>query len=167
MAKTIAILTGGGDCPGLNAVIRGVVRAAVLKKGWKVLGSRTGSMAWSGISGCANSTSIRSAGFCPGGTILGTSNRGNPFQYPLRSGKKTKLVDVSAQVVENFHRHWSRSAGGGWRRRHATDCPQAQRPGTSGSRRSQNHRQRPSRHRRYLRLQYCRRHRYRGPGSFA
>jgi 6-phosphofructokinase 1 len=40
--KTIAILTGGGDCPGLNAVIRGVVRAAVLKRNWKVLGIADG-----------------------------------------------------------------------------------------------------------------------------
>ena len=105
MAKTIAILTGGGDCPGLNAVIRGVVRAAVLKKGWKVLGIEDG------FDGLVGDIRVRKLdldsvrGILPqGGTILGTSNRGNPFQYPLGSGKKAKLVDVSAQVVENFHR---------------------------------------------------------------
>ncbi|MCA1796606.1 MAG: 6-phosphofructokinase, partial [Geobacteraceae bacterium] len=38
MAKTVAILTGGGDCPGLNAVIRGVVRSAIKNYGWRVLG---------------------------------------------------------------------------------------------------------------------------------
>ena len=42
MPKTLAILTGGGDCPGLNAVIRGVVRAAILKHGWRVIGIEDG-----------------------------------------------------------------------------------------------------------------------------
>jgi phosphofructokinase-like protein len=105
MAKTIAILTGGGDCPGLNAVIRGVVRAAILNRGWRVLGIEDG---FDGLVGDIrvrelDLNSVR--GILPrGGTILGTSNRGNPFQYPVCSGKETKLVDVSGQVVENFHR---------------------------------------------------------------
>ena len=42
MSRTIAILTGGGDCPGLNAVIRGVVRSAILERGWRVIGIEDG-----------------------------------------------------------------------------------------------------------------------------
>ena len=104
MAKTIAILTGGGDCPGLNAVIRGVVRAA-LPRGWRVLGIEDG------FDGLVGEPRVRELdreavrGILPrGGTILGTSNRGNPFAYPVREGDQVKLVDVSAAVVAGFRR---------------------------------------------------------------
>lgn len=104
MSKTIAILTGGGDCPGLNAVIRGVVRAAVLSHGWTVLGIEDG------FDGLVGTPRVRPLpleavrGILPrGGTILGTSNRGNPFSYPVRgSDGKFQPVDVSAQVVANI-----------------------------------------------------------------
>ncbi len=103
MGKTIAILTGGGDCPGLNAVIRGVVRAAVLQRGWRVLGVEDG------FDGLVETPRVRNLdlaavrGILPrGGTILGTSNRGNPFAYPLKTGTETRLVDVSSRVLENF-----------------------------------------------------------------
>ena len=103
MSKTIAILTGGGDCPGLNAVIRGVVRAAVLQRGWRVLGIEDG------FDGLVGESRVRELdlnavrGILPrGGTILGTSNRGNPFAYPVREGDRVRLVDVSAEVVERF-----------------------------------------------------------------
>lgn len=103
MNKTIAILTGGGDCPGLNAVIRGVVRAAVLKRGWRVLGIEDG------FDGLVDGPRLRELdlqavrGILPrGGTILGTSNRGNPFAYPARKGDEIELTDVSGRVVENF-----------------------------------------------------------------
>lgn len=105
MKKTIAILTGGGDCPGLNAVIRGVVRAAVLQRGWQVLGVEDG------FDGLVDGPRLRNLdlpavrGILPrGGTILGTSNRGNPFAYPIREGDTIRLVDVSGRVVENFQR---------------------------------------------------------------
>jgi len=101
--KTIAILTGGGDCPGLNAVIRGVVRAAVLKRSWKVLGIADG------FDGLIDEPRIMPLdmnavrGILPrGGTILGTSNRGNPFAYPVREKGEVRLVDVSQRVIENF-----------------------------------------------------------------
>lgn len=103
--KTIAILTGGGDCPGLNAVIRGVVRAAVLKRNWKVLGIADG---FDGLVDGPRIIPLDMAavkGILPrGGTILGTSNRGNPFAYPVREGGEVKLVDVSRRVVENFRK---------------------------------------------------------------
>src|SRR5918998_1621192 len=74
----IALNTGGGDSPGLNAVIRAAVLSAV-NRGWEVLG--IGHL---------------------GGTILRTTNRGNPFNYPLFDPDGTcKEVDCSDQVIEN------------------------------------------------------------------
>lgn len=103
--KTLAILTGGGDCPGLNAVIRAVVRAAVLQRGWRVVGIEDG---FEGLVGTPRVRPLDLAavrGILPrGGTILGTSNRGNPFSYPVGSGPSARLLDVSAQVVDNFRR---------------------------------------------------------------
>ncbi len=103
MGKTIAILTGGGDCPGLNAVIRGVVRSAILKRGWKVLGIEDG------FDGLVEGPRARELdlqavrGILPrGGTIIGTSNRGNPFAFPVKEGGQVKLADVSELVLKNF-----------------------------------------------------------------
>lgn len=102
MSKTVAILTGGGDCPGLNAVIRGVVRAADYR-GWQVIGVKDGfdglvdGPRWQKLDRAA----VR--GLLPrGGTILGTSNRGNPFSYPVVRDGRTFLEDVSHLVLENF-----------------------------------------------------------------
>lgn len=107
MSKTIGILTGGGDCPGLNAVIRGVVRAAVLRQGWKVIGIEDG---FDGL--VSDPPRVRPLGtdavrgILPrGGTILGTSNRGNPFSYPMKDTDGTvRLIDASHRVVENVKR---------------------------------------------------------------
>lgn len=105
MPKTIAILTGGGDCPGLNAVIRGVVRSAIKNHGWKVLGIKDG---FDGLleDNLVQELTLESVrGILQlGGTILGTSNRGNPLNYPVQENGKTVWKDVSAQVVENFNR---------------------------------------------------------------
>jgi 6-phosphofructokinase 1 len=103
MSKTLAILTGGGDCPGLNAVLRGVVRAAILKHGWRVIGIEDGfdgliegprwrELDLKGVRGILQR----------GGTILGTSNRGDPFAYPVKRNGTTVLEDVSEQVLRNF-----------------------------------------------------------------
>src|SRR5207247_2810781 len=73
------ILTGGGDCPGLNAVIRGVVRAGVNRYGHSVLGFRYG---WAGVidSNIVELTPQSTAGILHrGGTILGSS-RTNPYK---------------------------------------------------------------------------------------
>ncbi|MBN1142509.1 MAG: ATP-dependent 6-phosphofructokinase [Deltaproteobacteria bacterium] len=105
MAKRIAILTGGGDCPGLNAVIRGVVIAAVVQRGWEVLGIRDG---FDGLVGEPRTLKLEVANvkgiLSRGGTILGTSNRGNPFSFPVKKGDGVEMVDVSGQVVENCRR---------------------------------------------------------------
>jgi ATP-dependent phosphofructokinase / diphosphate-dependent phosphofructokinase len=77
----VGVLTGGGDCPGLNAVIRGVVRKGVNEYGYEILGFRYG---WAGVlAGDADALDIsNTAGILPrGGTILGSS-RTNPFNEP-------------------------------------------------------------------------------------
>jgi 6-phosphofructokinase 1 len=103
--QTIGILTGGGDCPGLNAVIRAVVKSAALQHGWTVLGIPDG------YDGLILSEKVRPlteadvSGILPrGGTILGTSNRGNPFAYPVIENGQTVLKDVSARLLENFRK---------------------------------------------------------------
>jgi 6-phosphofructokinase 1 len=105
MSKTIAILTGGGDCPGLNGVIRAVVHAAILERGWRVLGILDG------FDGLVESARVMELdlesvrGLLPrGGTILGTSNRGNPFAYPIEINGRVEMIDVSQRVVDNFRK---------------------------------------------------------------
>ncbi len=103
MTKRIGILTGGGDCPGLNAVIRAVVKGAVLKRGWEVIGIEDG---FDGLLAPEKFRVLSLAdvqGILPrGGTILGTTNRGNPFQLrvPKAGPNGTDLVrDVSDELL--------------------------------------------------------------------
>jgi 6-phosphofructokinase 1 len=106
MSKRIAISTGGGDAPGLNAVIRAVVLSAV-NEGWEVYGIRKG---YSGLLGedeivRLDSQSVRGITHV-GGTILGTTNRGNPFEWPVEDEDGTvHVVDRSDEVIESFRRH--------------------------------------------------------------
>jgi phosphofructokinase-like protein len=101
----IALLTGGGDCPGLNAVIRAAVRRATLDYKWEVLGAEDG------FHGLVNDHfmelgpgSVRGL-LARGGTILHSSTRGNPFAYPFKRPDGTEEVrDVSARVFENVKR---------------------------------------------------------------
>ncbi len=104
--KRIGVLTGGGDCPGLNAVIRAVVKSAVGHYGWEVIGIEDG---YDGLVGEPRFRVLTPAdvqGILPrGGTILGTSNRGNPFAVPIRQPDGTVYYeDRSEQVVENIER---------------------------------------------------------------
>ncbi len=97
--RRIAVSTGGGDCPGLNAVIRAVVKTATNVYGWKVLGIETGFDGLLGRGGARvrplTAASVR--GILPqGGTILGTSNRGNPFAMPDENGL---TVDRSREII--------------------------------------------------------------------
>jgi len=101
--KTIGILTGGGDCPGLNAVIRAVVLTASYKYGWICVGFLDG---FEGLMDqrYINLTPQSVRGILPqGGTILGTSNRGNPFEWLVKEHGETKKVDRSEQVVETIN----------------------------------------------------------------
>ncbi len=98
--KRIGVLTGGGDAPGLNAVIRAVVKAA-FNNGIEVIGledsfdglldrSRTRTLTPRDVTGILRL----------GGTILGTTNKGNPFEYPVDT--KDGHVDYSDRVVQTF-----------------------------------------------------------------
>ena len=105
--RKIAISTGGGDCPGLNAVIRAAVKCAVLKYGWEVVGIQDG---FDGLiypeANKLRTLSLREvSGILPrGGTILGTTNRGNPFSYKtVEDGIETSR-DISGEVIQNARR---------------------------------------------------------------
>ncbi len=98
----IAISTGGGDAPGLNAVIRAAVLSAI-DRGWEVLGIKKG---YAGLLGDdevipLGRDEVRGIGHL-GGTILGASNRGNPFHYPVRQPDGSHIeIDRSDELVEN------------------------------------------------------------------
>src|SRR5919106_6091182 len=101
----IAISTGGGDAPGLNAVIRAAVLSAV-NRGWEVLGIKRG---FAGLMGedeviPLTKNSVRGIGHL-GGTILQTTNRGNPFHYPIKAPDGTWTeIDRSGELIENAKR---------------------------------------------------------------
>ena len=100
--KTIGISTGGGDCPGLNAVIRGAVRCAIMKYGWRVMGIEDGfdGLIWPERSHELTLQDV--SGILPrGGTILGTTNRGNPFKYKRVVEGKEVVEDLTPRVLEN------------------------------------------------------------------
>ena len=99
--RRIGVLTGGGDAPGLNAVIRAVVKACCNAR-IEVLGLED---SFDGLIEAGRSRILRPpdvAGILRlGGTILGTTNRGNPFAYPIETSDGTR--DYSARVIETFH----------------------------------------------------------------
>ncbi len=103
--RRIGILTGGGDAPGLNAVIRAIAKAAILRHHLRVVGIMDG---FSGLVEMKTREldlgDVR--GILPrGGTILGTTNRGNPFKFVERLADGTeRVIDASGVVKENFER---------------------------------------------------------------
>lgn len=101
--KRIGILTGGGDCPGLNAVIRAVVNTAYRQYGIEVYGIRDG---YKGLieNNVKKFELEEVSGILPrGGTILGTSNRDNPFKYPTQGEKGDhQYRDVTDQVKKTI-----------------------------------------------------------------
>ena len=98
----IALSTGGGDAPGLNAVIRAAVLSA-RTRGWDVLGIKRGYAGLLGEDEVIPLTAERVSGIAgTGGTILRTTNRGSPFAYPIQQDDGTwKEVDRSDELVEN------------------------------------------------------------------
>ena len=100
--KRICVLTGGGDCPGLNATIRSVVKTATLEYGWEVWGSEDCFDGFIKPDGLAPLTIKDVRGILPkGGTILGTTNRGDPFQYPIKNEQgETEFHDRSQKVID-------------------------------------------------------------------
>lgn len=100
--KRIGVLTGGGDCPGLNAVIRGVTKPAINDYDIAVIGIEDGfegliegrmhELSSKDVSGILNL----------GGTILGTSNKGDPFHYPVEVKGKVEITDASSWANKHY-----------------------------------------------------------------
>jgi ATP-dependent phosphofructokinase / diphosphate-dependent phosphofructokinase len=103
--KKVLVLTGGGDCPGLNAVIRGIAKRARKEKDWEVYGSIE---AFNGVFNepqeIIKLTSKRTAGIhVKGGTILKTTNKSNPINFPVTQPDGTiKFVDRSDELVKKL-----------------------------------------------------------------
>lgn len=99
--KRIGILTSGGDCAGLNAVIRAVTRCAVDVYGWEVLGickATHGLMSRPPEAIPLNVNDVDRL-LTMGGTILGTTNKGDPFAFPMADGT---LADRSAEIIQGY-----------------------------------------------------------------
>jgi 6-phosphofructokinase 1 len=99
--KRIGILTGGGDCPGLNAVIRGVTKPAH-DYGLKVYGILDGFEGL--VEGKMQELYNKDVSgiLATGGTILGSSNKGDPFHWPEEVEGKIKIVDRSNDALKNY-----------------------------------------------------------------
>jgi 6-phosphofructokinase 1 len=96
--------TAGGDAPGLNAVIRAVVRAAE-PLGWEVFGVERGYDGILSMKGVRRLTREDTRGLLSrGGTILGSTTSGNPFKYPVTVRGKTVERDLSGRLLANFRR---------------------------------------------------------------
>jgi len=99
--KRIGVLTGGGDCPGLNAVIRAVTKSALHRYKLEVFGIEDGflgliqnrmrPLAWGDVSNILTA----------GGTILGTSNQANPERFAIQRGGKVEFANVTDRVVDH------------------------------------------------------------------
>jgi 6-phosphofructokinase 1 len=99
--KRIGVLTGGGDAPGLNAVIRAVVKTAANDYGCDVLGIKNGYDGFTMPGGVFSLTPADVRGILPrGGTILGTANRGNPYARKVMRDGKEEIIDVSSEIVQ-------------------------------------------------------------------
>lgn len=109
--KRIAISTGGGDAPGLNAVIRAATIAAQ-NRGWDCFGIRDG------FTGLLVPEKYPHGGLVPltrssvrglthlGGTVIGTTNKGNPFHYPIPQPNGSYIeVDRSDEIIQAFAQH--------------------------------------------------------------
>lgn len=98
----VAISTGGGDAPGLNAVIRAAVLSA-LDRGWTVLGIKRGYAGLLGEDEVIPMTAETVRGIAHlGGTILRTTNRGHPFAYPVQQADGSWIeVDRSDELIDN------------------------------------------------------------------
>ncbi len=103
--KKIVISTGGGDAPGLNAVIYSVVKASLARE-WEVYGSRSGYKGLLDPDELVRLTTDKVEDITPtGGTILGSTNKGNPFAMPIENlAGEIQIRDVSDRVMHNFTR---------------------------------------------------------------
>ncbi len=103
--RKVLVLTGGGDCPGLNAVIRGIVKRSRREKDWAVYGSIE---AFNGVLKdpleVLKLSNKNTAGIhVKGGTILKTTNKGNPFEWPIRNESgEVSQEDRSDQLINKI-----------------------------------------------------------------
>lgn len=102
MVKRIGVLTGGGDCPGLNAVLRAVVKTGMSKYGYEVIGFRDGYKGLVMNDYMKFKSGDVSGILDKGGTILGSSNRDNPFNFRVEKDGKVEYKDMSERVVDNI-----------------------------------------------------------------
>ena len=140
--ERIGILTSGGDCAGLNAVLRAVVFRATGTYGWQVIGIREGTL---GLMrrpvDCEDLVPGRFTGnvLRQGGTILGTTNRGDPFAFPMPDGT---TIDRTGEVIEGYRELGARRADRDRRRRQLRHIAAPRRAGRhSADRHPQDHRQ--------------------------
>ncbi len=101
--KHIGVLTSGGDCAGLNAVIRAVTQRAIHGYGWRVFGIHDGTRGF--LERPVDHEELTLKIFTGnilrlGGTILGTTNEGDPFDYPMPDGSRK---DRSDEIIEGYH----------------------------------------------------------------
>ena len=102
--KKIGVLTGGGDAPGLNAVIRAVVKTAISDYGCEVFGVRNGYDGFIDEDGIVPVGMAEVRGILPrGGTILGAANRGNPYARKIIRDGGEITVDVSDEIVKGIN----------------------------------------------------------------
>jgi len=103
--KKLLVLTGGGDCPGLNAVIRGIYKSVKYAGGWELWGSIE---AFNGILAepqrIVKLTDDNTRGIhVKGGTILKTTNRGNPLEFPVKNADGSwTTIDLSQKLVDTI-----------------------------------------------------------------
>jgi len=103
MTTRIGMLTGGGDCPGLNGVIRAVTLHARHTFGWEVTGIRNGFEGLYEEDYLELSPAVVHGLLGRGGTILGSSNRASPFAYPVKlPDGRVETHDVSARCLSNL-----------------------------------------------------------------
>lgn len=100
--KKIALLTGGGDCPGLNAVIRAVTKTAILNYGYEVIGYKFGYRGLYNNDFIPLNLDTVSGILGRGGTILYSSNKDNLFNYTVKENGVDVKKDVSDVAVENL-----------------------------------------------------------------
>lgn len=102
MIRKIGLMTGGGDCPGLNAVLRAVTKTAIHKYGYEVIGFRDGYYGMVKNDYVELKSSDASGILDKGGTILGSSNKDNPFKFRVETNGKVNYVDMSDTVMQNI-----------------------------------------------------------------
>ena len=103
--RKIGVMTGGGDCPGLNAVLRAVVKYAINKCGYEVIGFKDGYKGLVYNQFIKLSSQDVSGLLDKGGTILGTTNRFDPFKFEVDHDGEKKTKNMTERIKENLAMH--------------------------------------------------------------